>query len=338
VQSRGTLNSEHDRHDRVLVARYAANDAYRSEIDRAKRLVDDCDECASLAADIRVISARTNELPTLKRPRDFRISHEQADQLRGSWFERVMRNFQAPGWAVVRPLAGAAIAIGIVLVVVGALPLDNFTSHTASDALPAAAPITTQTDLRAVTPSTAHVLATAAASQSGAVPEAAATSVAASAPADELPTYASASATSADSNASVVPQPGYGVGGQPAASAAASMGGALTSEPPRKGVSTGAPQASTPAQQASTPAPQPVAEATEVPEVAALSTPAPAPSAAPVANGGAQFSDATGAVNSNSSPNQPLLVVGGAFLILLALITLALVWIARRRYSDPLAR
>ena len=118
MQSRGNLSSEHDRHDRLLVARYAAGDAYESEIVEAKDLVDNCDGCAALAADIRLISAKTAELPAATRPRDFRITPEQAEKLRGSWFDRLMRGFSSPGWSVVRPVAAASLAIGMVLIVV----------------------------------------------------------------------------------------------------------------------------------------------------------------------------------------------------------------------------
>ena len=50
-----------------------------------------CDECAALAADIRLISTRTTQLPAVARTRDFRITPDQAQQLRGSWIDRVMR-------------------------------------------------------------------------------------------------------------------------------------------------------------------------------------------------------------------------------------------------------
>jgi hypothetical protein len=117
------LSSDHRRHDRLLVARLAAGDSYPSEAAAAESLVAGCSECAELAADIRLLSRRTGELRTPRRPRDFRISAEQADRLRGSWFERLMRGIAAPGWGtVLRPVAGAAFALGLMLMVVGALP------------------------------------------------------------------------------------------------------------------------------------------------------------------------------------------------------------------------
>jgi hypothetical protein len=133
VHSRGNLNSDHRRHDRLLVTRYAADDSYPGEQGEAETLIASCSECAELAADIRLLSQRTHQLAAPRRPRDFRISAEQADKLRGSWLERFMRGIAAPGWGTaLRPLAGAAFAIGMTLMVVGALPM--------SAAQPAGAP------------------------------------------------------------------------------------------------------------------------------------------------------------------------------------------------------
>ncbi len=124
VHSRGTLNSDHRRHDRLLVTRFAAGDSYPAEKSEAESLVAGCSDCAQLAADIRLLSQRTGELTVPRRPRDFRISAEQAAKLHGSWFDRLMRGLAAPGWgSALRPVAGAAFALGLMLVVVGALPL-----------------------------------------------------------------------------------------------------------------------------------------------------------------------------------------------------------------------
>src|SRR5688572_16142558 len=124
VHSRGTLNSDHRRHDRLLVTRFAAGDSYPSDEAEAQALVAGCSDCAELAADIRLLSMRAHELTAPRRPRDFRISAEQAERLRGNWFERFMRGLAAPGWGTaLRPMAGAAMAIGLMLVVIGSLPL-----------------------------------------------------------------------------------------------------------------------------------------------------------------------------------------------------------------------
>jgi hypothetical protein len=150
------MTSEHRRHDRLLVTRFAAGDSYPNEQLEAERLVAACSECASLAADIRLLTQRTRELPVPHRTRDFRISAEQAERLRGSWLERLMRGIAAPGWSTaLRPLAGAAMAIGLTLAVVGAMPLgaapaefgaaagDQKIDMSSATAAPAAEPLAT---------------------------------------------------------------------------------------------------------------------------------------------------------------------------------------------------
>ena len=110
----------HARHDQLLIARYAANDAYEGELGEARRLVEGCSACAALAIDIELISRATAQLPAPGRRRDFRLSPERAEQLRGSLFERLLRRLAAPGMtAALRPVAGLALSVGIVLALAG---------------------------------------------------------------------------------------------------------------------------------------------------------------------------------------------------------------------------
>jgi hypothetical protein len=116
--------NDHARHDHLLVTRYAAADAYAGEVEQARALVESCAECAALAADIRLLSTATARLPAPRRRRDFRLTPEQAEALRGSFLERLLRRLAAPGLAPLRPVAGVALSLGIVLAVVGAgLPM-----------------------------------------------------------------------------------------------------------------------------------------------------------------------------------------------------------------------
>ena len=116
------MASDHRRHDRLLVARLAGGDAYPGELSEARSLVVSCPDCAALAEDIRALSHAVGQLPAMPRARDFRLSAEQAEQVRGSRLERLMRRLSGPGWGTVRPLAGVAISIGLVLSVIGAMP------------------------------------------------------------------------------------------------------------------------------------------------------------------------------------------------------------------------
>jgi hypothetical protein len=110
----------HAHHDRVLVSRYASGDAYEGELEQARQLVEHCAECAALAADIRTLSASLAVSLAPTRQRDFRITTEQAEQLRGSRLDRLFRRLAAPGLAPARPLAGVALSLGLALAVVGA--------------------------------------------------------------------------------------------------------------------------------------------------------------------------------------------------------------------------
>jgi hypothetical protein len=123
VQNGRSLNSDHRRHDRLLIARFAAGDAYPGERDEARELVETCSDCEALAADIRSLSSAMSRLPDAKRARDFRLTPEQAERLHGNWFERFMRTLAAPGLGMLRPVAGVAMSIGLALVIIGNLPL-----------------------------------------------------------------------------------------------------------------------------------------------------------------------------------------------------------------------
>jgi hypothetical protein len=113
-------SSDHARHDRLLVARFAAGDAYSTELSDARALVDGCNDCAALADEIRLLMRATAALPAPRRARDFRISAEQAEALRGSLLDRLLRRLATPSLAPLRPVAGVALSLGIVLAVAGA--------------------------------------------------------------------------------------------------------------------------------------------------------------------------------------------------------------------------
>jgi hypothetical protein len=312
VQSRGTLNSEHSRHDRLLVARYAAGDSYPTERDQAERLVTGCDECAALSADIQLISTRTSHLTPVRRPRDFRISPEQAQQLRGSWLDRMLRGLAAPGWTVVRPLAGAALAIGMVLVVIGALPLNNFGSGADAQAgAPAPA-----ADSLAGMPTPPLVAATPSQTQSETQPT-------------DAPGYyvvQSPSAPGAGQTASspemssLTPDPNVAAGSPP--------------PPPATDVkalespgATAAPETN-PTSSAQTSAPSLPGQ-----DLGVTSKGPPPPDSRVTASG-----QTTVGTTSQTTLDRNALINAGLLLGFLALLVLGIVWGLRSRYSDPLAR
>src|SRR3990170_8922370 len=123
VRNSRSITSDHRRHDRLLVARYAVGDAQFGQDHEAQDLIRRCSECAALADDIGRLSRAVGQLPAARRPRDFRLTAEQADKLRGSRLERWLRALTGSGWATVRPVAAVALSLGMVMSVVGVLPI-----------------------------------------------------------------------------------------------------------------------------------------------------------------------------------------------------------------------
>jgi hypothetical protein len=123
VPNTHSLSAEHRRHDRLLVARFAVGDAAFGQEHEAQELVRRCSECADLAADITAISKSVARVPAPPRPRDFRITREQAENLRGSRLDRWLRTITGSGWSTVRPVAAVALSVGMVMSVVGFLPV-----------------------------------------------------------------------------------------------------------------------------------------------------------------------------------------------------------------------
>jgi hypothetical protein len=105
------------------VARFAVGDAAHGQEHEARELVRRCSECAALAADIAAISKSVARMPAPPRPRDFRLTADQAAHLRGSRIDRWLRTLTGSGWSTVRPVAAVALSIGMVMSVVGFMPV-----------------------------------------------------------------------------------------------------------------------------------------------------------------------------------------------------------------------
>jgi hypothetical protein len=110
----------HDLHERLLIVRFATNDELQpDEAARARALMAGCAACAALSLDVQTISRATAVSLTAARARDFRLTPEQAAAARGSRIRRWLARLSTPGMGTLRPLAGAAVALGMLLVVVG---------------------------------------------------------------------------------------------------------------------------------------------------------------------------------------------------------------------------
>ena len=104
---------DHVTHDPELIAAYAAGDATGTALDQAADLVAACTECADLHRDLRAISTALPELPAPVRPRDFRLTPEQAASLRPVGWRGVLAAFAAPRFRLAAPLGAGLAAAGL---------------------------------------------------------------------------------------------------------------------------------------------------------------------------------------------------------------------------------
>jgi uncharacterized protein YjeT (DUF2065 family) len=124
-----TLNQnppdDHARHDRLLVIRFLENDneLRPAELEQTRRLIASCAHCAALGRELQLISDSMINMALPSRPRDFRITPQQAAALESGGLRRFFRRPPRFGFELLRPLAGAAVAIGLLLVVAGSLPM-----------------------------------------------------------------------------------------------------------------------------------------------------------------------------------------------------------------------
>lgn len=136
--------ADHALHDRLLVVRFGSHERLdATETAAVHALLDGCPDCATLMVDIGVIARATAYSSAPGRPRDFQLTPEQAEELRGSWWHRLLGRFDSAHTQVLRPLAGAVLAVGLVLTVVGT-SLPGITSSATRDL--GAAPVRTSAE------------------------------------------------------------------------------------------------------------------------------------------------------------------------------------------------
>ena len=123
-------DTQHPDHDPELIAAYAAGDATGAELERATALVAACEPCAALHHDLRSIAAAMPELPAPVRARDFRLTPEQAAQLRPRGIRAILATLSGPRFSFATPLGTGLAALGIVgvLVASGGLPASGGTA------------------------------------------------------------------------------------------------------------------------------------------------------------------------------------------------------------------
>ena len=110
---------DHTTHDPELIAAYAAGDAAGPDLAQATELVAECTDCAALHRDLRAIATALPELPAPARPRDFRLTPEQAASLAPSGWRGLLAAFASPRFRLAAPLGTGLAAIGLAGLLLG---------------------------------------------------------------------------------------------------------------------------------------------------------------------------------------------------------------------------
>ncbi len=131
--------ADHASHDPELIAAYAAGDAEGRDLDAAAALVERCEACQRLHADLLAISAALVDLPAPARSRDFRITADQAAALRPAGWRGLVAALAGPRFSFAAPLGTAMATLGLVgLLIAGpGLPFGTATSAPAMAPAPA---------------------------------------------------------------------------------------------------------------------------------------------------------------------------------------------------------
>jgi hypothetical protein len=114
----------HARHDRDLVAALAAREPELAapELGAARDLVQRCTECRDLLADLVALQAALPTMATPTRPRDFTLSDADARRLRPRGWRAVLGFIGSARDGFSRPLAIGFTTIGMVALLVTAVP------------------------------------------------------------------------------------------------------------------------------------------------------------------------------------------------------------------------
>ena len=139
-------DSHHDTHDLELVAAFAAGDATGAGLESATALVASCSDCAALHHDLRTIAAALPAMPAPVRPRDFRLSPEQAASLRPSGLRGLLAALASPKLSFTTPLGTGLAALGVIgiLVASGGLPAGGATAQRSAIVVEDASQLTIQ--------------------------------------------------------------------------------------------------------------------------------------------------------------------------------------------------
>jgi hypothetical protein len=108
--------AEHVGHDPLLVAAAADRGGRLAEVLAA------CADCLTLLRDLRVLALATPAAAMPRRPRDLRLTIDDAKRLRQRGWRRVLAGLVAGRDAVTRPLAMSLTTLGLVGLLLGTVP------------------------------------------------------------------------------------------------------------------------------------------------------------------------------------------------------------------------
>jgi hypothetical protein len=106
----------------MLVASLADHSLEASERAAAEAVIASCGLCAALHADLVALLAATRAMPTPARPRDFRLTREDADRARPGGWRRWVAAIGTSRDAFSRPLAMGLTTLGLVGLLAASLP------------------------------------------------------------------------------------------------------------------------------------------------------------------------------------------------------------------------
>jgi anti-sigma factor RsiW len=117
-----TDRPSHATHDAMLVASLADHSLPDSERTVAEALIAGCRDCADLHTDLVALRAATVAMPTPARPRDYRLSADDAIRLQPRGWRRLVSAFGTTRDAFSRPLAVGLTTLGLAGLLVASLP------------------------------------------------------------------------------------------------------------------------------------------------------------------------------------------------------------------------
>lgn len=132
--------ADHAAHDTMLVASLVDHSLSGTDRAAAEAVVDACDRCAEIHADLAALVTATRRMPTPARPQEYTLSVGQAARLRSPW-RRFLGVIGSPRDAISKPLAVGLTTLGIVGLLLTSIPsmsLGSASSAGGPAALPAA--------------------------------------------------------------------------------------------------------------------------------------------------------------------------------------------------------